>query len=167
MKLARKAVTVMLLAATVAACDEEGDPTGILVADLAGSYSVQTFEYEADDGSASFDLATVPASQGGPLGITEMTVATDGSFAGEMKLPVQGTIQTFDVGGEIEILSDNTMRIDFDQDTDNLGILDDFEDGTFSLNGDNLTLVLPDVTFDFTLSGGEPVDSDLTIVASR
>ena len=96
-----------------------------------------------------------------------MTVAADGSFSGVLKLPVQGSIQTFPAGGVIEITGDNTMRIDFDATTDQLGILDDFEDGTFSLNGDNLTLILPDVTFDFTLAGGTPVDADLTIVATR
>ena len=167
MKLARNAVMVMFMAAAVAACDEEGDPTGIEVSALAGVYSVQTFEYEADDGSNSFDLATVPATQGGPWGILDMTVATDGSFEGEMKLPTPQGVQTFAVGGDIAITSDSTMRIDFDAQTDALGLLDDFEDGTFTLNGNTLTLVLTNVTFDFTLSGGEPVPADLTIIATR
>lgn len=167
MKLARNAVMVMFMAAAVVACDEEGDPTGIEVSALAGVYSVQTFEYEADDGSNSFDLATVPAQQGGPWGIISMTVETDGSFEGVMKLPSGGTIQTFPVGGNIQITGDNTMRIDFDAQTDSLGILDDFEDGTFSLSGNTLTLVLTNVTFDFTLSGAEPEPADLTIIATR
>lgn len=167
MKLVRNAVMVTFMAAAVAACDDDGDTTGIEVSALAGVYSVQTFEYEEDDGDNSFDLATVPAQQGGPWGIISMTVATDGSFDGVMKLPSGGTVQEFDVGGDIEITGDNTMRIDFDAQTDALGILDDFEDGTFSLNGNTLTLVLTDVTFDFTLSGEEPVPADLTIIATR
>ncbi|MBW3554110.1 MAG: hypothetical protein KY466_11395 [Gemmatimonadetes bacterium] len=167
MKLARNAVMAMFLAATVAACDEVGDTTGPDVSALAGVYSVQTFEYVADDGSNSFDLATVPAQQGGPWGIVSMTVETDGSFDGVMKLPSGGTIVTFPVGGVIQITGANTMRIDFDAETDARGILDDFEDGTFSLNDNTLTLVLTDVTFDFTLSGAEPVPADLTIVATR
>lgn len=167
MKLARNVIMVMFLAATVAACDEGGNGTGIEVSALAGVYSVQTFEYVADDNSNDFDLATVPAEQGGPWGIIDMTVATDGSFDGQLRIPVQGEIRTFDVGGQIVILTDNTMRIDFDQATQALQILDPSEEGTFSLSGDNLTLVLPNVSFDFTLSGAEPVPADLTIVATR
>lgn len=166
MKLARNAVMMMFMAATLAACDEPIDPTPD-VSILAGVYSVQTFEYESDDGENSFDLATVPATQGGPWGIISMTVETDGSFDGVMKLPTPQGIQTFPVGGDIEITGDNTMRIDFDAQTDALEILDDFEDGTFSLNGNILTLVLTDVSFDFTLSGQEPVPADLTIIATR
>lgn len=167
MKLARNAVMVIFMAAAVAACDDDGDTTGIDVSALAGVYSVQTFEYEEDDGPQRFDLATVPPQNGGPWGIVSMTVESDGSFDGVMKLPSEGTVMTFDVGGDIEITGDNTMRIDFDAETDALGILDDFEDGTFSLNGNTLTLVLTDVTFDFTLSGAEPVPADLTIIATR
>ena len=168
MKLVRNFALILSLSAVAAGCDDTTDPDAIVIADLAGTYSVQTFEYEADnDSGTSLDLATVPAAQGGPLGIISMTVDTDGSFAGQMKLPVQGSVQQFPVGGDITLTGDNTMRIDFDAFTDNLGILDDFEDGSFTLDGDNLTLVLPNVTFDFTMSGAEPVDADLTIVASR
>lgn len=165
MKFARNAALMLGLFAAVVACDD--DTTDVDPVDLSGTYTVETFRYDADASSASLDLASIPPSQGGPLGITSMTVASDHSFAGSMRLPVDGTIVTFDVGGDIEITGTNTMRIDFDEATDELGILDDFEDGTFTLTGDLLTLILPDVTFDFTLSGEEPEDADLTIVASR
>lgn len=165
MKFARNAVMILGLSAAVVACDDNG--TDVDTVDLSGTYSVETFRYDADEGSASLNLASVPASQGGPYGITSMTVASDHSFEGSMRLPVNGVPTPFDVGGDIEITGTNTVRIDFDQQTDDLEILDDFEDGTFTLAGDLLTLVLPDVTFDFTMSGNEPVDADLTIVASR
>lgn len=170
MRFARSAVMLLALAVAATACDDDDDPIDPdpnPEAELAGTYDVQTFEYEADDGSQSFDLATVPPANGGPLGIVDMIVEEDGSFEGTLKLPVDGAIQTFDAGGDIEITGAGAVRIDFDAATDALEILDDFEDGTYALANDVLTLILPDVTFDFTQSGAEPVDSELTIVASR
>ncbi|HSH45283.1 MAG TPA: hypothetical protein VK966_05480, partial [Longimicrobiales bacterium] len=146
--------------------DDPADPDPDPEAELAGSYDVQTFRYDADDSDQSLDLALIPAAQGGPWGILEMTVETDGAFDGTMKLPTPAGVQEFDVGGDIEVTGPGTVRIDFDTATDALGVLDDFEDGTYAISGDVLTLVLPDVTFDFTQSGDE-VDADLTIVASR
>lgn len=166
MKLARSAFLVLALAASAAACTDDGG-TGPDPVDLSGDYSVQTFEYEADDGSASLDLATIPPGQGGPMGITEMTVESDHSFAGTLKLPQGGTVVTLPIGGDIEITGANTLRIDFDATTDSYEVLDDFEDGTFQLSGNTLTIVLPEVTFDFTLSGQPPEDADLTIVGTR
>ena len=96
-----------------------------------------------------------------------MTVESDHTFAGTLKLPQGGTVVTLPIGGDIEVTGTNTLRIDFDATTDSYGVLDDFEDGTFQLSGNTLTIVLPEVTFDFTLSGQPPVDADLTIVGTR
>lgn len=167
MKLARKALMLIVLAASVAACDEGPTDEGIQVSALAGVYAVQTFEYEADDGSASLDLANIPATQGGPYGITAMEVETDGSFAGTLRLPHEGAVLEFPLTGEITLTGGNGIRVDFNQETIPPGVLDPFEEGTFTLSGNNLTLVLPNVTFDFTMQGNEPVDADLTIVATR
>ena len=170
MKLARTFVAVLAITA-VTACDDEDDPTDG-DPNIAGEYDVTQFEYESDEaGGPSVDLATIPPAQGGPYGITQMTVAADNSFEGEIRLPTGGGPVTFDVGGDIDFTGGDAVRIDFDAATDALGLLDDFEDGTLELEGNTITIVLPNVTFNFhdvnPAAEDEEVDADLTIVGTR
>ncbi|HUF13385.1 MAG TPA: hypothetical protein VMN78_09815 [Longimicrobiales bacterium] len=166
MKLARSFVAIMAVAA-LTGCDDNGD--GDPDPNIAGVYTVTEFRYTADESGESIDLAGLPASVGGPYGILDMTVAADNSFTGTLKLPTPAGPQEFDIGGDIDFTGGNTLRIDFDAATDALGQLDDFEDGTFSMIGNTLTIILPNVTFDFGAVGGTPgeVDADLRIVGSR
>lgn len=169
MKLARSFVAVMAIAA-LTACDEdpegpEEDPN------IAGVYTVSEFRYTSDaSGGPSVDLASIPASSGGPYGILNMTVASDNSFTGQLKLPTPTGPQTFPIGGEIEFMSGSNVRIDFDAQTDALQQLDDFEDGTLTMSGNTITIILPNVTFDYGVLTGTPsgdVESDLRIVGTR
>lgn len=166
MKLARSFVAIMAVAALAACGDDpiDEDP------DIAGVYTVSEFRYTADEGGQSVDLAGIPETSGGPYGILSMTVATDNSFTGSLKLPTPTGPVTFPIGGDIEFTGGNTIRIDFNEATDALQQLDDFEDGTFSLVGNTLTIVLPNVTFDFgALTGTSTGDteSSLSIVGTR
>lgn len=164
MKLSR-AFVILMAAGALAACDEdEDDPIN-----LAGVYVVSEFRYTADSGAPSVDLASIPAAQGGPYGILSMTVASDNSFTGTLKLPTAGGPQTFPAGGQITLDGDDQITIDFDAATDALGILDDFEVGTYSFVSNTLTITLPNVTFNYAPFGGAnaDVESNLRIVGSR
>lgn len=164
MKLARSFVAVMAVAALTACGDD--DPTGPshTIADFAGTWTVQSFTYVADDDpSTSTNLSPLN------FGITTLTIASDGSFSGNLRLP-GSPIDPIPIGGQVVLGSGNNVTIDFNAATEGLpGQPLSDEQGTyaFSNNGNTLTLVLPDVTFDHTLSGQAGVDSNLTIVATK
>ena len=169
MKLARSFVAIMAIAA-LTACDEDpNDPDED--PNIAGTYTVSEFRYTSDaSGGPSVDLAGIGAAQGGPYGILNMTVASDNSFTGQLKLPTSTGPQTFPIGGQIDFTGGNNVRIDFNAATDALGQLDDYEDGTLTMSGNTITIVLPDVTFDYGVLTGTPsgdVDSNLRIVGTR
>lgn len=167
MKIARNVALMLAVAFAVGACDDD-DPTDeggdIVVADLAGSYSVSTFEYEEDDTGNSFDLRDAQ------LGLTEITVQSNGDFDGTLAFP-QGT---FAIGGTI-LLSNTTstggtLTINFDAATQALGVLDAQEIGTFTwdASSETLTMVLTEVT----VPAGTPgltaeANADLTMVVTR
>ncbi len=168
MKFTRAFVAILSIAA-LTACDDEngtGNDDDVVLADLAGEWTVQSMTYEGDDSAEEFDLAAVG------MGITELNIASDGSFDGTLIFPTTGGPQTVPIGGEISIsdTDDNSgnLAIDFDEDTEAIGLFAD-EAGTFSLtaSGSGLTVVLPDVTFPPGLPGTTAgADADLTIVAT-
>ena len=168
MKLTRSFVAIMAIAA-LTACDDEDDPTDEGDPNIAGDYDVSEFRYTDDDNPAiTFNLSSLTPPNG-PLGITQMTVAADNSFEGTLVLPEFGAI---DIGGDIEFTGDDDeVRIDFDAATDAIGALDDFEDGTLELSGNTITIVLPDVTFNFSDLNpawpDEDAEADLRIVGTR
>ena len=167
MKLARSFVAIMAIAA-LTACDDDDDPTDE-DPNIAGDYEVSEFRYTDDDNAAiTIDLASIPPAGGGPYGITEMTVATDNSFDGTLVLPGAGAIP---IGGDIDFTGDTEVRIDFNEATDLLGVLDDFEDGTLELEGNTITIELPNVTFNFSDINpawpDEDAEADLRIVGTR
>ena len=169
MKFTRSFVAIMAIAA-LTACDDDDDPTdeGDVI---AGEYTVSEFRYTADAaGGPTVDLAGIGAAQGGPYGILEMTVDTDNSFAGVLRLPTAGGPQNFNIGGDIELSGSDNITIDFNAATEALGVLDPEESGTYDLNGNTLTITLPDVSFDYGALAGTPsgeIASDLRIVGSR
>ena len=169
MKLTRTFVAIMAIAA-LTACDDEDDGDPEL--DISGDYEVTEFRYTADANAAmTVDLASIPPQQGGPYGITSMVVADDNSFEGEIVLPTPGGPLPFDVGGDIEFTGGDDVRIDFDAATDQLGLLDDFEDGTLELENNTITIILPNVTFNFhDVNPSAPdteAESNLRIVGTR
>ena len=164
MKLARSFVAIMAVAALGACGDEDPEETTI-----AGVYTVSEFRYTSDaqDGP-EVDLAGIPESSGGPYGILSMEVEEDHSFAGELMLP--GFAAPYAIGGDITLTGSNGIRIDFDAATQALQILDPFEVGTYAMVNNTLTIILPNVTFDFGALSGNPqgaVESDLKIVGTR
>lgn len=169
MKLARNAVVALALAASVLACDEEGpnEPTNpIVTADLAGEYTISSFTYTPDEGGAPINLT------GLGLGVTELTVETDGDFDGTLRFPhpATGEPTDFPIGGTISIANATTtdadLTIAFDAATQALGILDASESGSLELDNDGtLTMTLTEVTVPQGLPGGG-ADADLVMVAS-
>ena len=164
MKLTRTFVAIMAIAA-LTACDDEDDPTDEGDPNIAGDYDVSEFRYTDDDNAAiTFNLASLNP----PLGITSMEVASDNSFSGTLVLPEFGAIP---IGGDIEFTGDEEVRIDFNDATDELGVLDDFEDGTLELEDNTITIVLPNVTFNFSDLNpawpDEDAEADLRIVGTR
>lgn len=152
---------------TAGMCDDEGDddqdPT------IAGVYTVSEFRYTADSGSPTVDLASIGAAQGGPYGITSMTVDADNSFSGVLRLPTAGGPMNFPIGGDIDLDGDD-ISITFDDATNALEILDPVESGSYTMVNNTLTITLPDVSFDYGLLTGTPsgeVASNLRIVGSR
>lgn len=168
MKLARSFVAIMAVAA-LTACDDGDDPEP--PPSIAGVYTVSEFRYTSDaSGGPTVDLASIPAPQGGPYGILTMTVAADNSFSGSLKLPTATGPQTFSIGGDITLQSGDDIRIDFNAATQALGVLDPFEVGTYTMSNNTLTIILPNVTFDYGALSGNPsgaVDSNLRIVGTR
>ena len=162
MKLARSFVAVLAITALTACDDEDGgtDPDG---SDLEGEYTVSSFEYTADDGSPSVDLASLGASSGCPCGILSMTVDADNNFAGTLKFPTTPQVA---ITGDLEV-DGNNITIDFSDATTNTTGLQD-QSGTFTLtSGGTLTITLPDVTFDFTPFGGTVEESVLVLVGAQ
>lgn len=167
MKLARSFVAIMAIAA-LTACDDD-DPTDPDVS-LAGSYDISSFLYTPDAGGSGVDLASIPAGSGGPYGILTMTVAADHSFLGSLKLPTAGGPVTFPIGGDIELSGEDNIEITFNEATNNLGQLDPVEVGTYTFVGSTLTIILPNVTFDYGALSGTPsgdTESNLRIVGTR
>lgn len=164
MKLTRSFVAILAIAA-LTACDDEDDPTDEGDPNIAGDYDVSEFRYTDDDNPAiTFNLSSLNP----PMGITSMEVASDNSFSGTLVHPSFGAI---DIGGDIEFTGEEEIRIDFDEQTDQLGFLDDFEDGSLELEGNTITIVLPDVTFNFSDLNpawpDEDAEADLRIVGTR
>ena len=172
MKLARTAVLMLALGAAVAACGDD-DPEGpdqFTVADLQGSWDVSTFTYTPDDGTPG---PAALASLG--LGITDLTVTdASGTFEATVVLPDgQGGTQTINLGqapfapNDIDIVGDSIF-IDFAQAVNDSGLFED-QPGTISASasGNIITIVLPEVDFDFTLQGNPQEPASLQIVATR
>ena len=168
MKLARSFVAIMAIAA-LTACDDE-DPTEtdpIVVADLAGEYTISSFTYIPDAGGANVNLTSLG------MGVTELTVESNGAFDGTLVFPHPSTGEptAFPIGGTISIADadedDADLTISFDAATQALGILDASETGSLNLDrGDGtLTMRLTEVTIPQGLPGGGN-NADLVMVAS-
>jgi hypothetical protein len=140
MKFLRTASVLALAAFVLTACDDSST-TGVEVADLAGAWTAQTFEY-TDQANPSFSVDVISDLQGS----VSLTVNSDGSFTGTVEIgllqtgpvPMQGT---FSISGD-------TLSIDFTGAASAAGLVSDI-DAEYTLNGDKLTLTNDDVSFDF------------------
>jgi hypothetical protein len=143
-----------------AACGDDDDGgTGVdPLAQLVGSYTVQSMVYEADaDSNVRFDL--IPAG----FGIQSFNITAAGTFTGQLLLP--GVEDAIPLTGTLAVTS-NTIAVDFTgasaQALEDLTV-------TFTLQGDILSWFTDDVTFDFTLADGQdnPIPANLTVVMVR
>lgn len=137
------------------ACDDDegnGGPTGPTIADLAGSWQAS-----ATESGTSFVLTwnTDPNQVVSmvDLGATvTLTVLDDGTFTIVVDFPDAAPFADITLPGEFEIMGNNVMV------TTPVGSVE----GTISLDGDTLTLVLMDVSLvDFDgdqVSPGDPDD---------
>lgn len=146
MKSLRTASLLVLAAFALTACDDSS--TGVTLADLAGVWTATQFEY-IDNANPGFSIDAV-ADAGGSV---SLDVSESGSFTGSLRIPgltvnpTNGETITVDIGGTISIDGD-TLSIDFNAATEALHLFSDF-DASFELNGDVLTFVNEDSSFDF------------------
>ena len=148
MKLNRSLAILALSAFALGGCDD--DSTGPVVADLQGEWTATNFAY-TDAENQTFSLDAVEDA-GGEV---TLDVAQDGSFTGTLMIP--GLTQnpanpsetlTIPIGGRLELIDDETLRVDFNGNTEGLGFFSDF-DAEYTLDGDVLTWTNEDTTFDF------------------
>jgi hypothetical protein len=139
MKFLRTASVLVLAAFALTGCDE--DATGVEVADLAGAWTAQQFEY-TDQANPSFSVDVI----GDLGGSVALDVADDGSFTGSMEIQLLET-GSVPMAGTFSISGD-TLSIDFTGQASMAGLVSDIE-AAFTLDGDQLTLTNDDVTFDF------------------
>lgn len=140
MKFLRTAGVLALAAFVLTACDDSST-TGVEVADLAGAWTASMFQY-TDQANPSFSVDVV----GDLSGSVSLTVGEDGSFTGTLEI---GLLETGPVpmAGTFSISGD-TLSIDFTGQASMAGLVSDI-DAEFTLNGDNLTLMNDDVSWDF------------------
>lgn len=150
MKLARIASVIVLALFVFAACDDD-DPSGPVIADLAGFWNATQFQY--DDATGDFPGFGIDAIVDGGGTIT-LDVEESGAFSGTLSIPdltvdpQTGETITIPIGGTISLIDDNTLSIDFNAATEQLGFFGDF-DASYTLTGDVLTFVNDDTSFDF------------------
>lgn len=155
---------VFLMAGTAACGDDDDDGTGVdIMARISGSWQAQSFTYTNDEEpSQSIDVITQLQ------GALNVTIQESGAFSGTVSVPPVTGQQAVPVSGTLDI-DGNHIHVDFDQQTEGLGLFSDF-DATFTLGNNNntFTWTATDVTFDFDLQGpGAAVASDLTVVLAR
>ena len=150
MKFVRSLSVVLLATFALAACDE--DSTGVEIADLAGLWTATEFSYNDQTGDyPGFGIDAVSATVGGTV---TLDVAEDGTFTGTLRIPgltvnpATGETVTIPIGGSISLIDDETLSIDFDAQTEQLGFFGDF-DADFTLTDNTLTFVNEDTTFDY------------------
>ena len=146
MKVPCTASALLLSACVLAGCTD--DAMSIEIRDFAGAWTATEFRYEEIGGAA----LTVDAMDPGDGAVT-LDVAPGGAFAGQARVPgltVDGTGRTVTVavGGRIEPLSDDLLRVDFDTATEALGFFD--LEAEFDLHGNVLTFVDGDTRIDFS-----------------
>lgn len=163
MKFLRTASVLVLSVLVFAGCED--DATGVEIADLAGDWTATQFEY-TDNSIPALSLDAI--SDAG--GTVTLSVAESGAFTGTLSIPgltvdpSTGATITVPIGGTFSISGD-TLSIDFNAATEGLGLFGDF-DATFELNGDTLTFVNEDSSFDFPdaieQGAGLPVRGDVS-----
>ena len=162
MRTTRTTAAVLLgLTAAIAACGDDGTtgPDQVTLADLAATYSVQSFTYTAD----SDPNTTVNLIQATGATLT-VTLLSSGSFSGLLNAPpLTGTTDDIPVAGTLTLNGNNSATVDFDAST-NLVFPD--LDITFQFSEPNFVWTATDVTFDFSLMNdpNNAVPSNLTVV---
>lgn len=175
MKNFRPAAVLVLSALAMSACDDD-DSTGVTIADLEGQWEASSFAY-TDAANPNFSIDAVQTVGG----TVTLDVEENGAFEGTLYVP--GLTQnpanpnqtiTVPIGGTLRILDQRTLEVDFDGQTESLGLFDDFE-ADFALNGDVLTWENDDTSFDFPdsleesagLDARGDVDATLTATFTR
>lgn len=170
MKLARNLFLMLAVAASLTACDDDDDPTDpnnggdpIAVADLAGEYTVSSFTYITDETGDQTNLTPMG------LGVTDLAVASDGSFDGTLIFPTEAGNQSFELLGDIELSNTTETRADitvnFEGAVVTTGVLSESEAGFIELSGNTLTMTLTEVTVPTGPAAG--ADANLVMVATR
>lgn len=149
MKLLRTAGVLVLSALALTACDDD-DTTGVDTADLAGMWNATRFEY-TDDTGRTFPNSSEPLSIDAIAvgGTVALDVQSDGQFTGTINIPSL-TDGDQAIGGTITVVTADSLAIEFDQSTIDLGLFDSFE-AEFTLGADVLTFINRDAAFDFLL----------------
>lgn len=175
MKVHRSAAAVLMMAAALAGCDSDDDPTGLVIADFQGSWEAETLAFTpTDEESESNPVPFIAA--GGAL---EVTIGSTGNFTGTLTIPAaispSGEPTPLDVSGTMSLAEDaqgnDIFDVDFDTATeatfDAAGLpFEDF-DGPFQLSGNRLTIT-NETTFDFDFGGpAEAEAASMLMVLAR
>lgn len=157
-----RALLFLPVFALLAGCTDDlggTDPGTITLADLAGTYQAQTFEYDENGGANR----TVDLMDGG--GSLSFVLSTSGGFNGDLFAPF---LDSPDVPfqGTFILQSQSTGRIDFAAASQTT--FTDF-DIDFNFAPANFVWNAPGVMFDFTGSNDPALETsaDLTIVLVR
>jgi hypothetical protein len=152
----RYALPIVMIGAFAVACGDDDEGTGVTIADLVGTWTANSFVLSNNPllPQDPVDLVLVGAT-------VSMNIAADGSFtfsAINLPLGLDDVILT----GDIEITGDGTATVTTDDDPD------DPAPATFNLDGDSLTLSIPDADLidfndDGTIEDAEQVDLTATM----
>ena len=175
MKLKRTVAMAALVAAVgMTACDENGDVTGIVIADLEGTWDASTLTFSPTSSTSTAnpvpfvalggDLVVMIDAGGDFTGTLTVPAAVTGGE--EAELPVAGSMSVDEVDGE------DILTVDFSATTEAIfagaGLpFADF-DGPLTLTGSQLT-VTNETTFDFDTAAGpnEAEAALLTLIMAR
>jgi hypothetical protein len=146
-------LVVLLVGMLVAGCDDDE----VTVADFAGAW--EATQYQATS-HASAEVSIELISIGGAF---TFNANDTGTFTGEVVIPeALGGPVTVPFEGAFELLSQDSVNVNFDPEIP--PVLTDFG-GQFELDGDTLTIIEENTTFDFDGDGvGEPARFEGTVV---
>lgn len=174
MSFKRSMAVAAFVAVGLAGCDSNGEVTGVVIADLEGSWDASTLTFSPTDPDS--EASPIPfISLGGDLVVN---IEANGDFAGILTVPGALTpsqqAEDVPVSGSMSITQvgdDDVIVVNFDATTE--GIFDQFGlpfedfDGPFTLSGNQLTIT-NETTFDFDLGGpGAEEPALMTMILAR
>lgn len=165
----RTAAFAVLLGTAAVGCDD-GDITGLVLSDLAGTWDASTLSFSPTE--ADSDATPVPfIALGGALVVT---IAETGGFTGTLTIPsavTGGDPQDVPVAGNMTLTEgaagEDVIDVDFDETTENIFAqaelpFEDF-DGPIDFTSTRITIT-NETTFDFDFGGPDPEEPAVLVL---